>query len=254
MELLACVPELSVPSRLPSIELLPAPVTRMPALSKPWMTRPRTIELPPPIESPTADVVACPSSSIRPAGTCVVPSMVTGPVSAGSAVAGVIFGIPNVAMRKEIASAPAARFASVIACRREPAPESDVFVTWNVAARAGDAPSAQPRASAIAARTDVVRGPRTRREMCKGGASARPRYRGHKSSPGARDRPRRQSECEVPRAMLCHTGYSSRTLVTHAACTSPEEARNLWGRGTTAGPARRLEQAAYRALLQRAQV
>ena len=28
--------------------------------------------------------------------------------------------------------------------------------------------------------------------------------------------------------MLCHTGYSSRTLVTHAGCSSPEEAGNLW--------------------------
>src|SRR5262245_29504690 len=51
----------------------------------------------------------------------------------GSWVTGVIVWTPAPGMSKTIVSAPAIAFASMIACRSEPAPKSSVLMTVNVA-------------------------------------------------------------------------------------------------------------------------
>ena len=65
---------------------------------------------------------------------CVYPSIVTGLVITGSAVAGTIVWTPEPTMLKAIVSAPAAALASRIAWRSDPAPASSMLVTVNVAA------------------------------------------------------------------------------------------------------------------------
>ena len=79
------------------------------------------------------------------------PSIMTGSVIVGSGDASVIvYG--RLSMSKSIVSAPPAAFASMIACRNEPPPESSVDVTRNVASGADCAPaspitSTTPKAS-----------------------------------------------------------------------------------------------------------
>src|SRR5262249_27970423 len=68
---------------------------------------------------------------------CEYPSTVTGPVSAGSADRRAIVCTPATGMLKVIVSAPAFVLASMTAWRRDPAPESFVLMTVNVAAEAG---------------------------------------------------------------------------------------------------------------------
>ena len=62
-------------------------------------------------------------------------SMITVPVIVGSAEATVIVCGPAPAMLNEIVSVPPIAFASMIACRNEPAPLSAVLVTVNVASK-----------------------------------------------------------------------------------------------------------------------
>jgi hypothetical protein len=63
--------------------------------------------------------------------------MKTASVTTGSCVAGVIVCTPDPVMVKSIVSRPGLALASRIAWRSEPAPESFVFVTVNVAAARG---------------------------------------------------------------------------------------------------------------------
>jgi hypothetical protein len=59
------VPDMSVPMWLASIRLPPAPEVRMPSLSKLWIAKPRTVQPPAWIWSPSAAVSSEPSSSMR---------------------------------------------------------------------------------------------------------------------------------------------------------------------------------------------
>ena len=86
-----------------------------------------------------------------------VPSIMTGSVIVGSAVASVIvYG--RLSMSKVIVSAPPAAFASRIACLSEPLPESSVAVTKNVASGADCAPTRPTTSTARHAK--VARRPR----------------------------------------------------------------------------------------------
>jgi hypothetical protein len=118
---------------LPSTTWPPEPATLIALDVKPWMTSPRTV-LPFPVsDSPT---VVVPLSSTRPAGDCVVPSRTIVVEIAGRLVAGAICGTPAVGIANVMVSAPASAFASMMAWRSEPAPESAVVFTTNVAALA----------------------------------------------------------------------------------------------------------------------
>ena len=144
----------------------------MPALPKPPITRPRIVDAPPVTVSPIAFVVACPSISTWLTTGWAVPSMVTGSVIVGSALASVMRGTPTAAIANVIVSAPTIAFASMIAWRSEPGPASSVVATRNVAARL-PAGLARDRARASAMRANPLRPGRTRSRMCKPGASYR---------------------------------------------------------------------------------
>src|SRR5215467_8232089 len=111
---------------------------RMPESWNRLMTSPRTVLFPPKMSSPFALgpaldpliwMIGRPLKFVW-----VVPSMVTGSVIEGNGEAGlIVYGfVPGIL--KLITSAPGVLFASMIACRKEPAPESLVFMTVNVAA------------------------------------------------------------------------------------------------------------------------
>src|SRR6188508_1595265 len=82
---------------------------------------------------------------------CVYPSTVTGSVVLGSHVVSTIVWTPAPGMLKSIVSAPGLAFASVIAWRSDPAPESALVVTVKVAA------SVETAADRARTRTAVVR-------------------------------------------------------------------------------------------------
>src|SRR5689334_2558878 len=139
----AVVPAASVPRKLPATVSPPLLIV----MSRPYQwfsTRPRIVlpSLPAARTSPSV-VIALPSITTRCTELspsrgpllfalepgCENPLIVTGLVIAGSWVAGVIVWTPAAGMSKSIVSAPGFAFASRIAWRREPAPESLVFVT-----------------------------------------------------------------------------------------------------------------------------
>ena len=104
------------------------------------------------------------------------PSRMTGCVIAGSPEARWIVWTPEPGIAKTMRSSPKLPFASRMACRSDPAPESLVLVTVNVAADAGSAN----------ARTAVKKSLRTRppREGRTPGRRTRPSGR---ASPGSTD-------------------------------------------------------------------
>jgi hypothetical protein len=116
------------------------------------------------IERPSAAPAFAPESSIRMTALlpsvavlgleagCVYPSMTTESMTGGSAAAGAIVWRPDPGIAKAIVSWPGLPFASRMACRRLPAPESDVVVTVNVAA------AARPAASVAATQRSVLAG------------------------------------------------------------------------------------------------
>ena len=93
-----------VPMRLPATRSPPPPVSARP-VAQPLMTRPRTVELPPEMDSPVADASDAPERTTQPPGS-VVPSMVTGVLTAGSALEGLMVGTPPPGMSKVIDWSP----------------------------------------------------------------------------------------------------------------------------------------------------
>ena len=156
------VPAGLVPMKLPAITMPSVPSTRMPELAARLRTSPRTA-LPSavgmkcriastvraPVFVPSISIMSCalvPSSGpfvFATAPGWVYPSIVVGPVICGRAEAGTIVWTPEPTMLNSIVSAPPAALASMMACRREPAPESLTLVTVKVAAP--EMPETAPR-------------------------------------------------------------------------------------------------------------
>ena len=134
----AVTPLASIPIQQPSITFPPPDEISMPLSLKRLMTRPRSKQLLVVMRKPSVEAgVPVPFNSISGAPAkpgCVVPSMVSGSVIAGSRLMGNSVSPEPPPMLKSITSTPAAAFASVIAWRNEPAPVSFVTVTVKVAA------------------------------------------------------------------------------------------------------------------------
>src|SRR4051794_38995840 len=171
------------PGTVPKLPTCVVPVgLRLPmaiwASGKRLMARLRTVVPPPVIWRPTplssdpsvlngaATLLPLISTCTLPSAFLAPPSIVVGPVTAGSGVAGLIVWVPNPGIAKVIVSAPAALFALVIAARRDPAPVSSVLVTVKVANRTrSSSASTAHRAAAPprgATRGDLKRAPQRR--------------------------------------------------------------------------------------------
>ena len=126
--------------RFPAIRFWPLLIP-MPACPKRCTTKPRTDVLPLVMARPV-DVAPAPMPSRTTQLPCVVASMVTGSLIAGSAAVSWMVCTPGPGIAKVMLSAPAAAFAAVIASRRlhvpshVPSPGSFVVVTTKDAARA----------------------------------------------------------------------------------------------------------------------